>query len=102
MVTIMHIFAAKVATKAALLAKGAMFGAATGAVAAVVDEHTHIPIGVAVSVGIFACTVVLWVGVRIQRLSDSFEALGTAISDLHKRLDALPCNHPDCPTNKKQ
>lgn len=89
-----------IATKGALLAKGAVFGAATGAVAAVVDEHTHIPLGVAASVGIFACTVVFWIGVRIQRLSDSFDSLRTAVSGLHERLDALPCNHPDCPTNR--
>lgn len=98
----MHLLALKAVTKGALLWKGAAFGAMTGTLAAVVDEHTHIPIGVAVSVGIFSCSVVMWVGIRIQRLSDSFDSLNTAVTSLHKRLDDLPCNHPDCPSNRKK
>lgn len=90
-----------------LFKAAAAVGALTGVSAAVIDERTHVPIGVAVSVGVFACGVVLWIGMRLQKLTDNIkeettsrELLNVRLDALGKRLDLLPCNEKKCPANE--
>lgn len=73
-----------------------LIGAVTGYGAVVVDERTPVPLGASVAVGVFACTLVWWIGSKVQRLTDQLSYLGKRIDDLNKRIDKLPCGEPGC------
>lgn len=69
-------------------------------IGSVMTDSTHVPLGSAVAVGVFACTLTYWLSGRLQRIDDRIEAgeerNRQAFESLNKRLDSLPCDVRDC------
>lgn len=75
-----------------------VFGVVTGAVTStmtVIDQNTHVPIGVACTIGIAVAGFVWWAAAALQKINDR-------LGSMEKHMKRLPCNpekveNPACP-----
>lgn len=77
----------------------AIFAAAvTGGIAAnqVVDQTTHVPLGLVVSAVVTAVGIAIAISRAMQKLQDSIEEMRDEIKTLQSHVSHLPCQNAKC------
>lgn len=82
----------------------AVIGAAVGGIVtekAVIDQGTHVPLGLAVGVVMTAVGLSIPLARKFQKIFDELQIVKGVVMNLENRMDQLPCIHPSCPSDSK-